>query len=234
MRIVQISDLHLRHRLPGASGIEGRLSRAVPEKLDEAVSALRRDPPDLLALTGDIIDFPFDAWDDPAMLKKGRADLEAVRERIERVGCPWVAFAGNHEPAALVRDVFGTQEADRIVAGHRVLVFEDQEGEGHVPRRTGSERDRFERALRDKASPPQVHLQHFVVWPERNEGYPHTYADGEAMRKAICASGVVRAVLSGHYHPGVPPTRIDGTTFAVAPAFCEAPHRWLDIVLRPA
>lgn len=229
MRIVQISDLHLRCALPGASSIEGRLSRAMLDKLGEAVESLRRDPPDLLAVTGDILDFPFGAWDDPGTRRKGRADLEAVRDRLELVQCPTIALAGNHEPIPLVREVFGPLEADQVIAGRRVIAFEDEEGEGHRPRRAGRERERFESALRDKGSPPQVHLQHFLVWPEKNEGYPHTYPDGGAMREAICASGVARAVLSGHYHPGGLPTRIGGVLFAVAPAFCEAPHGWLDL-----
>jgi hypothetical protein len=46
------------------------------------------------------------------------------------------------------------------------------------------------------------------------------------MREEIIASGNVRLVLSGHYHPGVPPLADKGVTFVTAPAFAEPPHRF--------
>ena len=71
---------------------------------------------------------------------------------------------------------------------------------------------------------PQIHVQHYIVWPPRNESYPHTYGDGEDMRDAIVANGAVRLVLSGHYHAGVEPFAEANAWFATVPAFCETPH----------
>ena len=43
------------------------------------------------------------------------------------------------------------------------------------------------------------------------------------MKREVARSGRVRAVLSGHYHPGSL-VADGGAIYSVAPAFCEAPH----------
>lgn len=227
MKIAHISDLHLRRDLPGTAAIEKRRSREMPGLLDRAADAMRRDRPDLIVLSGDVLDFPLDKFDAPEFLAAGEADARFAAEILGSADCPLAVVSGNHDPPGLLRRAFGPQAPDSVVAGQRVLLFEDTEDAEHYPRREGDERERFFRALSDAESPPQIHVQHFLVWPERNAGYPHTYPEGEAFRRAVCASGRVRLVLSGHYHRGVPPTPVEGTVFAAAPAFCEAPHRWM-------
>jgi hypothetical protein len=135
---------------------------------------------------------------------------------------------GNHDDPQGFADLFRA-EAERFpdeqtVQDYRVLAFHDAEGENHVPARVGGEAARFGAALIAEDGLPQIHVQHYVVWPEHNEDYPHTYGTGAAMREAITAAGHVRLVLSGHYHKGVAPFFDKGTWFAVAPAFGEAPH----------
>jgi hypothetical protein len=43
------------------------------------------------------------------------------------------------------------------------------------------------------------------------------------MKVALKNSGRVRALLSGHYHPGSRATT-EGVIHSLPPAFCEAPH----------
>ena len=226
MRIAHVTDLHFRHYLPGTAAIPTRLSRRMPELLERAVDAIRDEPPDLLVLSGDLLDFPTDDLADEDLFVAAAEDLDLVREIIEDAECPFAVVHGNHDPQSLLREIFSDCPEDRVIAGHRVISFFDEEVTDNVPERLGAERDRFLAALKDAVSPPQIHVQHYLVWPIRNEGYPHSYRDAEDLHARIADSGRVRLVLSGHYHPGIEPFREGGTYFAAAPAFCEAPHRY--------
>jgi hypothetical protein len=169
-----------------------------------------------------------DALDHPDSLRGGRADLRLIGDLLATFSCPWFVLPGNHDHPGLFAEVFGGRPQDTQVAGLRVLAFHDWEGEHHVPQRVGVERRRFDDALDDGDGRRQIHLQHYLIAPDRNEGYPHTYGEGEALRRRIVADGRVAAVLSGHYHAGVDPFRDGDTWFVTAPAFCEAPHPfWL-------
>jgi predicted MPP superfamily phosphohydrolase len=224
MRIAQISDLHLRHHLPGTASIAARQSRLMPERFVQALDRIRALSPDLLAISGDLLDYPMDAMDDPATQQQGRQDLELIAELLATFSLPVALVHGNHDHPALIDQVFGHIPNDQVVNGYRVLTFRDDEGENHVPVRAGQEQARFLAALQDPSSLPQIHIQHYVVWPERNEEYPHTYGAGALMREAIIGAGTVRLVLSGHYHTGVPLFFDKGVWFATARALAEAPH----------
>jgi 3',5'-cyclic AMP phosphodiesterase CpdA len=224
MRIAHISDLHLRHHLPGTASLATRLSRAMPQRFAAALEQIRAHAPHLLVISGDLIDYPMHALDDPISQKQGRQDLELVAGLLEEFPSPMALVHGNHDHPALFSQVFGHVPTDQIVNGFRILTFGDDEGANHVPVRASQEQARFLSALEDQDSLPQIHLQHYVVWPERNDDYPHTYGEGAHMRDAIIASGNVRLVLSGHYHIGVPLLFDNGVYFATARGFAEAPH----------
>jgi len=196
----------------------------MPERFAWAIDRIVTLQPDFLVLTGDLLDYPLDALADPTTQKQARLDLALIAEMLSRLPCPVAVVYGNHDHPALFREAFGHIPADQVVDGWRVMSFRDEEGEANVPIRTGSERRRFAEVLADAGSLPQIHVQHYIVWPERNEGYPHTYGAAAEMHDAIVASGSVRLVLSGHYHRGVAPLMDKGVTFATVPAFCEAPH----------
>lgn len=224
MKIIHVSDLHLRHHLPGTSDIASRLSRDMPTLLADLVDQAAREGADLFVLSGDLVDYPFDGFEDPTTQAQGEADLRLIQAILAQLPMPLVLVRGNHDHPALMDRVCGHLPQTLDVAGHRVLCFNDDEGEDHQPRRLGTSLRRFEDALDDADSPPQIHVQHYVVWPERNEGYPHTYRDAAQMRDQIIESGRVRLVLSGHYHIGVPLFALDGVYFTTVRGFCEAPH----------
>ncbi len=199
----------------------------MPERFAQAIERIAALNPDLLVLSGDLIDYPLGSpqqMADPTLQAQARLDLELIAELLARLDCPQALVYGNHEHPALFREVFGHVSSDQTVAGYRVLSFWDEEGEGNVPQRTGAERRRFDDALADASSLSQVHVQHYPVWPECSQDYPYTYGNGAQMRDAIVDSGRVRLVLSGHYHDGVAPFVERGVTFATIPAFCVAPH----------
>jgi 3',5'-cyclic AMP phosphodiesterase CpdA len=224
MRLAHISDLHLRYHLPGTAEIPTRLSRLMPDTFARALDEIQAHRPDVLVLSGDLLDFPFEGMNDPVLQSAGLADLQLIADLLAPLPMPQLVIPGNHDHPALVEHVFPAGSGEITVKGYRILAFRDQEGPQHVPQRTGDERQRFRSALAGGHSLPQVHVQHYVVWPERNADYPHTYGEGAAMREAITASGNVRLVLSGHYHAGVPLFADKGVYFATIPAFTEAPH----------
>ena len=225
MKIAHISDLHMRYHLYGSAAIPTRLSRLMPERFAQAVEQIAAEAPDLLVLSGDLLDYPIEDMEsaNPMTPALGLGDLRLIAEILEGVSCPLALVHGNHDNRQLVQQVFATASNDQVVAGHRVLCFWDEEDDDNVPQRIGAERARFNAALTD-ATLPQIHVQHYVVWPECNEGYPHTYGDGAQLRRQIGQSGAVKLVLSGHYHVGVPLFAEDGVYFCTVRGFTEAPH----------
>lgn len=224
LRVVHLSDLHLRRHLPGTSILPRRLSRHVPALLKQVVHEIRSVQPDLLVLSGDLLDYPLYAMHDPAFHTLALHDLRLIADMLAPLRCPLAVVAGNHDHPLLVRQVFGHAPDDFTVGNYRVLLFHDEEVYNHAPQRLEQQRVRFLAAVRDGASLPQIHVQHYLVWPERNEGYPHTYLEAQHLHDNILACGRVRLVLSGHYHRGVHPFREDRTWFSTVPAFAEPPH----------
>ena len=226
MRIAHISDFHLRHHLPGNSLSSKRRGRFVADLLAVAVNEINALTKDLLAVTGDLVDYPLYGLDDPDLQSRGLEDLRLVKEILGRATCPIVTLYGNHDHPAHFRDLFGDDPLERDIEGHRILTFLDEEGEGHHPERVGAERSRFEQVLDDSDGRPQVHLQHYQVWPHHETGYPHSYRDAPTLKNAIVASKRVCLVLSGHYHGGYNLFEEDGVAFSTSTAFCEFPHAY--------
>lgn len=77
MRIAHISDLHMRYHLPGTSALTLRQSRRVPELLTVALHSIRAQSPDLLVLSGDLLDYPLDRLEDE---QRQRQALGTYRE----------------------------------------------------------------------------------------------------------------------------------------------------------
>jgi Icc protein len=224
VKIGHISDFHLRHNLPGTSAVPTRLSRQLPELIARAVEQLCAEDLDWVAVTGDLVDHPFDDMHSPENMARGEADLELVRQLLEPLKCPVVALYGNHDHPLLFRRVFPMSHSGLELADYRIFSFYDEEGRGHVPERVGGGLERFDEALASADQRPQIHLQHYLVYPEKNEGYPHSYGQAARLKEALEDCGKVRLLLSGHYHAGVLPLVEGNVAYAVAPAFCEAPH----------
>ena len=224
MIIAHLSDFHLRHHLPGTSGASRRLSRYMPDLLTEAVEKLRAEAPDLVAVTGDLVDHPFYGMHDPDLIALGEKDLRLIRDIFRPLTCPVAFLYGNHDHPTAFQKVFGDLPVDFGVAGRRILLFSDSEIDNHIPQRLEEQRERFLAALADDDPRPQIHIQHYLISPERNQGYPHTYREADSLKAALQADGRVRLALSGHYHRGEPLFQEGGVYFGVAPAFGEPPH----------
>lgn len=240
MRIAHITDLHLRHHLPGTAPIPKRRSRDALELFRSALADARSRGTEVVAVTGDLVDigdYLFDHERNPAADARSweavRADYRLIRDLLDENGLPWIALPGNHDSQKVMTEVFG--ERPRIVehGGVRFVSFWDREHHNHAPQRILADRRRFEAAVRDPDPMPQVHLQHFVITPQLNDSYPHTYVEGEMLTERMAASEQVVLSLSGHYHRGVAPQRHGRTTFSVTPALTEAPHPYRIFDLDP-
>lgn len=243
MRIAHITDPHIRRQIPGTAVIAARRSREAPALLVRALEDAKSRGADVAALTGDLVDIPHYLFDrdrdepaDVAAWTAVREDYRWIRDTLDACGLSWIALPGNHDSQVIMTEVLGDRPRITDVAGVRFVSFWDRETGNHVPQRVLADRRRFDSALIDPDAAPQVHLQHYVITPELNAGYPHTYLEGEHLRRRIAESERVALVLSGHYHRGVDPERHGNAVFSVTPALTEAPHpyRIFDVVPDPA
>ncbi|MGI9476800.1 MAG: metallophosphoesterase family protein [Hyphomicrobiaceae bacterium] len=234
-RILHLTDLHLRQHQPGSAGVPDRLSREMTRILDTLSRRLAPLAVDLIAVTGDLLDVPDeiieggaptghhrDAW-----LLAVEQDLHLVREWLQAQHRPYVICPGNHDHPVSVAKVF--PEASEIVdaLGYRFFCFWDELGPDRQPRRTGSRLDLFDRSLMaDEHDVPQIHIQHYAIEPPiRHKGWQYEYVGAQVMKQRLEESRRVRAVLSGHYHPGSLVNE-SHVLYSGAPSFCERPHRF--------
>ncbi len=235
MRIAHLTDLHLRAQQPGTSAIGKRRSHAMTTLVPRALDAMRAQQPDFLAVTGDLLDVP--GWltapipgfarDMPEFWTNAAIeDYRQVKAWLDATGIPYMVLPGNHDLPDAMWQVFDPAAHTLETGGICCTRFCDHEHDGHRPRRFHPERDRWEQLLQRTNGPLQVHLQHYVITPALNAGYPHTYEEGEEIARRTNACGHVPLCLSGHYHRGTPVLNHGNTTFATTPAFCEAPHPW--------
>ena len=218
MKIAHISDFHLRHHLAGEN------IRCGPDLIAEGARLMAAHSPDLVAITGDLVDYPLDALDDPDTVALGEKDLHLVRECFDCLPCPVAYVHGNHDHPTSFRRVFSDQPFDFDVQGFRVVIFFDEEGDHHVPQRVGAERARFYSVLADDDPRPQIHLQHYMIFPEHSGGYPYNYGDAAELKATLLADLRRKLVLSGHYHEGEDLMAEGHISFATARAFREPPH----------
>ena len=227
LRIAHITDLHARGQLPGTSDVASRLSRQMFDLAAVALAEFARRRVDIVVLTGDLLDVPAELLTSEAdenAERQAEADYRRLRGLLDRADVPYFVLPGNHDLESAFWRVFSRTSDEMQVGGFRLLRFCDHEDERHVPHRLGQERARWEAALGSPDDRPQVHLQHYIITPELNEHYPHTYAKGETIRRANVDSGRVVLCLSGHYHSGTDLFVHGGCHFSAGPAFCEWPH----------
>lgn len=233
LTIAQITDLHLRRHLPGHPYSFRRRGRLMPELFPAALDLARRAGADLIAVTGDLVDVPDlivrgdEYYDLPRAerLAQAEADYRLLKASLDACGVPYVVLPGNHDHAPTLWKVFprGPDHRD-LPQGYRVVRFADVEGDDHVPRRLDRERHLLDAMLGDAESPPQIHLQHYVIAPELSGSWPYTYLESAHLLAAIERSGKVVLSLSGHYHPGADVVVRGSCRFAVGAAFGVFPH----------
>ena len=232
MRILHLTDFHLRRALPGTANFPLRRGREIPDLLDLLGRRLAELAPDVVVATGDLVDVPFELVHDRSrdqtllqtLVEEATADYRYLKQRFGESGVPWIAIPGNHDFEPAFDGVFRTPPI-RDIGGVRFVTFRDREHAGHVPWRLGKERDLFDAVLTDPGHErPQVHVQHYVIEPEIIDPYPHMYGDRAELAARLGNSTRVACVLSGHYHCGRPVTVHGGAVYSVCPTLCTPPH----------
>ncbi len=212
-----------------------RQSRLMADHFAQALKHIKEQQVDMIAITGDLLDVPYSLYlptpgfegVDPAYWDvAAEADYRLVRDLLDATALPYMVLPGNHDWDAVMWRVFDPQDNLQIVAGRRVVRFCDHEHRGNVPRRFHPQRTQWLDELARTGEPRQIHLQHYVITPELNEGYPYSYGEAKTMHQQIINSGQVELCLSGHYHRGTELIQDNGVYFSTCSAFCEAPYPW--------
>jgi len=240
-RLLHFTDMHMRWNQPGSAGDPLRLSRGMPGALDRLAGQIRALAPDVLVMSGDILDMPDDVIaggtpDDRTheeWMAHAVSDFQLVRDWFESTGVPFVVVPGNHDHEGAFAQVFGGPPPPCDIAGLRFFCFWDELAADRQPQRTGGRKELFQDAVTSPAHDcPQVHVQHYMIDPPTfAKGWRYDYKGARDMKRDAERSGRVRAILSGHYHPGSLAIG-GGVVHSLPPAFCEAPHafRIYDIV----
>lgn len=238
-RLLHFTDMHLRWHLPGTATDPLRRSREMPAVLERFGAGLKAHSPDVLVLSGDVLDVPApvvagsspDDRPHADWIADAVADFRLVKEWFDGTGIPYVVVPGNNDEEGAFAEVFGGPPAPTDIAGLRFFCFWDVLSEENQPLRTGPRKALFDAAMTDPEHDcPQIHVQHYMIDPPvfaKNKHYQ--YRTAEQLKRAAEEAGRIRAVLSGHYHPG---TLVEGPILhSGAPAFCEAPfpYRLYDI-----
>ena len=233
-RLLHFTDMHLRQHQQGTANNPARLSRLMPAALDRLTNRIKALAPDVVVMTGDVLDVPdeviagetpdsrpLQAWIDEVV-----KDYGLVKDWFDGTSVAYVVVPGNHDQEGAFTRVFGDTSGARDLAGFRFFCFWDELASDRQPQRSGIRQNLFRSAMTaGKHDCPQIHVQHYMIDPPTlSRGKRYEYKDAVAMKSCIEESGRVRAVLSGHYHPGSLVTGVGGVIYSLPPAFCEAPH----------
>ena len=234
MRLLHLTDLHMRQAIKGTADRTERLSRDVPLHLERLDKELKVWMPDIIVLTGDLLGVPDGVIDGSLgktnpegylrLVGESVADYCWIRAWLEATGYEWIVIPGNHDHRGAFHEVFGAALPDKYINGWQFVGFDDDLDDARSPFRPRSEMERFIKALEPEAIPvPQIHLQHYILRPRvyRRSFYSHASEFGIPDR--IEQSGVVRCTVSGHFHPGALCRNENGIVYSTAPAFCERP-----------
>lgn len=232
MRIAHLTDLHLRHHVPGHATPTVRRSRQAPDLLVRALADARRRDVDAVMITGDLVDVPSYLFDrerpdqvgDDRLWHTVREDYRLVRRLLDESGLPWISVPGRRDSHRLHTEELGSAPFVRDLGELRFVCFPDRVSDGAVPRRILTERLRFDSAMIDPGPRPQVHLQPFLIDAEIGEGRPDVYQEADFLRQRIVDSGRVALTLSGGDNSGQEPTTHGRTTFGVGSALTTRPH----------
>lgn len=225
LNILVITDLHYRGVAAGPGSVAPRRGEWMPLFVKRALNRLqqRNEKPDLILLLGDILDNGGTEGSDAAWLQ--------LAGGLHATGIPVLAVAGNHDVVPeKVAQWFNSAPGLHRIGGYGFLVFNDRQlGGDHFIR------DAAELALPQEvaaANPnlPLIALQHNPVYPPIESEYPYCPDNAAEIIDSYREAGVVFS-LSGHYHRGMGPHELDGTTYLTAPALADAPFSFLRLTL---
>jgi 3',5'-cyclic AMP phosphodiesterase CpdA len=221
VKIAVVADSHFDSRDEGA--IPTRRCRIADTLLAEAVHHLNQSiRPDLALFLGDVLN---DGESSYAL-----DDLQRMRDIWDAVEAPSIAIPGNHDPEAdAFYSVFARPAEFVDVAGLRVVPFVDLDEPKWNARRSARDLDRMAEA-RAGFDGLLVSVQHVPLFPPGSDDCPYNHVNASDVIAAMRRHGFTLSI-SGHFHRGMGPVRAEGATFLAAPALCEAPFAFLEVVI---
>lgn len=179
--------------------------------------------PDAVLVLGDLIDDP-DADD-------ALARLTRLKEIFDLLPFPTIALPGNHDPAPeIFYRVFDRPEETVEIGPVRFATFLDPQAPGFNARRLEPELERMRSIRHGGFCGPVVALQHVTAVPPGSTGCCFNYLNMDEVMAGMQSGGVTLSV-GGHYHPGTPLVRREGSAYLGVPAMCEAPLCFTEIDL---
>ncbi len=224
--ILVISDLHYMGNASAACSAPARRCEWGALLLRKALLRLRHQgiQPNLILLLGDIVN--------DGTASDAEQDLRTVADFAHKIGVPVLAVPGNHDGAAArIQRIFRCPPGLYEIGGYGFLLFHDEVGEGDVTVRPLDGLSLPQRAAKSKPGLPLIALQHNPLHPPIVSDYPFMPVNTKQILKSYADAGVWLS-LSGHYHPGEPPSSLNGVTYYTVPALCEAPFRFALLRLR--
>lgn len=177
--ILQLSDTHL------VAAVGGLVYGHDPDvRLDLVLRACEPDlgDVDLVVLSGDLTD------------DGSAAAYARLRRRIDQLGLPSIAFAGNHDDAPTLADYFDTPEVTTVGIWQVVCIDTARPGQVHGT----IDVEPVAATLERLDGPVLVGMHHPPISPSTR----HTFSldhDAEFL-ELIEASPQVKAIISGHLH----------------------------------
>ncbi|MGC9453890.1 MAG: metallophosphoesterase family protein [Phycisphaerae bacterium] len=221
-RLLTIGDVHYDPH--GQDQPERKPTRGA-ELVHAAISAGRESfAPHAIALMGDLVE----DGNDPRTPENLRALADAALSAAGDV--PLLVVPGNHDvDAARLLAAFGAMAGPIEMTGCRLFVFVDEWWADD----TGHRRWRQQRRFVEWASGgqgPLVVLQHNPIYPPVENDFPYALSEHEQVVADYSAVGVTLSV-SGHYHAGLPLTRLGPVAYFTCPALHKPPHPYAEIAI---
>lgn len=220
-KIGYLTDIHLRKEVHGTSAITTRHCRKMAELLPLCLAGMCRESVDMIVCTGDVVDCP----SQPEVIQ----DLKFCKKLFDDCCVPYTVLPGNHDP--LPDDfyrIFPKPDKKVMLNNCELITFYEDacfNGEPASRRSKRSLHEMKEFLIQTECSAEAtVLLQHYVVYPEHNETYPHNYQNDGEIRNIMERSNRLLFSISGHYHPGIPMTQKNGVSYFAGRAFCEEPY----------
>lgn len=220
-RIAIISDLHFALQknvlCPNRHGeFADRLLQDVVKRFNDSIK------PDVVIISGDLINFPDDA---------SASDLlNKLKGLLDQLTMPYIVIPGNHDPAPVeFYRYFPEQKAITDVGSLRFVTFCDEEMPGYNAHRSEHDFAKM-RAAANGWNGNLIAVQHVPVGDPADHDCYYNYTNAPDVLRLLNECGYCLCI-SGHEHAGLPVKRSGCTTFVTAPGLCETPFRYLVLEL---
>ena len=225
LEILVISDLHYDAREKGQHAVRDQVTHMAPELITRCVTRFRRTTePDLIVLPGDLLEKGDSAG--------AEENLREIRGRLDRLGIPYIAIPGNHDPEAqrFLR-VFETPPGGRIINGYNIFTFFDSYDSDNRCFRNPDDMRRLEEAAGKHPDKPLLVFQHSPVYLPIDSDYPYVIQGADEIIQCYSRLKVLLSV-SSHYHHGRPLICKDGVGYLTAKGILAVPYQFMHISLR--